>query len=77
MIEQTVPAVIALVTGGAVLFKGVHSRVTDLDKRIDRIELRIAESYVTKNEFVRGLQSMEGHMLRMDDKYTHPFPSSK
>ena len=39
-----------------------------MDKRIDTIELRIAESYVSKKEFVRGLDSMESHMIRIEEK---------
>ena len=68
MIEQAVPAVVAIITGGAFLFNRVHHRITDLDKRVDGIELRIAESYVSKNEFIRGLDSMEQHMIRIEEK---------
>ena len=42
----------------------------DLDKRIDEsIELRIAESYVSKSEFVRGSrQHGISHMIRIEEK---------
>jgi uncharacterized coiled-coil protein SlyX len=68
MFEQAIPAVVAIVTGGGFLFNRVHHRINDLDKRIDKIELRIAESYVSKNEFVRGIESMELHMMRIEEK---------
>jgi len=68
MTEQIIPAVVAIITGSGFLFNRVHHRINDLDKRIDKIELRIAESYVSKGEFVRGLESMEMHMLRIEDK---------
>ena len=68
MTEQIIPAVVALVTGSGFLFNRVHHRINDLDKRVDGIELRIAESYVSKNEFVRGLSSMEAHMIRIEEK---------
>jgi len=68
MFEQAIPAVVAIITGGGFLFNRVHHRINDLDKRIDKIELRIAESYVSKNEFVRGIESMELHMMRIEEK---------
>ena len=68
MTEQIIPAVVAIITGSGFLFNRVHHRINDLDKRLDKIELRIAESYVSKGEFVRGLESMEMHMLRIEDK---------
>ena len=68
MFEQAVPAVVAIITGGGFLFNRVHHRINDLDKRIDKIELRIAESYVSKGEFVRGIESMELHMMRIEEK---------
>ena len=68
MVEQAIPAVVAIITGGGFLFNRVHHRINDLDKRIDKIELRIAESYVSKSEFVRGLESMETHMQRIEEK---------
>ena len=68
MTEQIIPAVVAIITGSGFLFNRVHHRINDLDKRIDKIELRIAASYVSKGEFVRGLESMEMHMLRIEDK---------
>ena len=68
MIEQMIPAVVAIVTGCGFLFNRVHHRITDLDKRVDGIELRIAESYVSKSEFIRGLTSMESHMIRIEEK---------
>lgn len=68
MFDQAIPAIVAIVTGSGFLFNRVHHRINDLDKRIDKIELRIAESYVSKSEFVRGLESMETHMVRIEDK---------
>ena len=68
MLDQAIPAVVAIITGGGFLFNRVHHRINDLDKRIDKIELRIAESYVSKGEFVRGLESMELHMMRIEEK---------
>ena len=51
MIEVAIPAIVAAVTGGAVLFTRVHNRIHDLDRRVDTIELRMVESFVGKEDF--------------------------
>ena len=68
MIDQAIPAIIAIVTGGSVLFNRAYNRMHDLDKRVDSIELRIAESYVTKGDFNLALNKMEDHMIRIEEK---------
>jgi len=68
MVEQILPAIVAIITGGGFLVNRIHHRINDLDKRIDKVELRMAESYVAKEEFVRGLTSMEQHMIRIEEK---------
>lgn len=68
MLEIVVPAVIGLVTGGGVLFTRVHNRIFDLDRRLDAIELRVVESYVSKADFNRMLEKMEAHLVRIEDK---------
>ena len=68
MIEQVVPLVVEIITGGGFLLNRVHHRISDLDKRIDKVELRMAEAYVSKNGFIRGLNSMESHMIRIEEK---------
>jgi len=68
MIEQFIPAVIALVSGGAILFQRVHNRIAEIDKRVDQVELRVVESYVSKSDFQLALEKMEGHMERIESK---------
>ena len=68
MIEQVVPITIALITGSGVLFNRVHNKIHDLDRRIDSVELRVAESYVSKTDFNNALVKMEGHMVRIEEK---------
>ena len=53
MIEQIIPAVVALVTGGGFLINRVHHRITELDRRVDKLELMIATTYVPKHETQR------------------------
>ena len=68
MIEVLVPAVIATISGGAVLFSRVHNRIHDLDRRLDGVELRMVESFVSKGDFNNVLDRMESHMVRIEQK---------
>ena len=68
MLEAVVPACIALVTGGGVLFNRVHNRIHDLDRRLDGIELRVVESFVSKSDFNIMVGKMEAHLIRIEDK---------
>ena len=68
MIESLVPAAIAIVTGTAVLFNKVNQRVTILDHRVDKLELKLVESFTTKQEFSAAMERMESHMIRIEDK---------
>jgi len=68
MFELILPATVALVTGGGVLFNRVHNRIHDLDRRVDQVELRMAESYVNKEDFNGALSRMESHMIRIEEK---------
>lgn len=68
MIESVVPIALAAATGFSVLISRVHSRVTDLDTRIDKFELRVAECYVSKESFQSALERVESHMIRIENK---------
>ena len=68
MVEAGVSAFIALVTGGFVLTNRIYGRILELDKRIDSIELRIAQAYVSKADLQLVIERMEGHMERIENK---------
>tara|TARA_R100001015_G_C4634630_1_gene201532 strand:- start:1724 stop:1960 length:237 start_codon:yes stop_codon:yes gene_type:complete len=68
MIDQVIPATIALTTGVGVIIQRLHNRINSLDRRIDNMELRIAESYVSKGDFNLALSRMEDHMIRIEEK---------
>ena len=59
---------VALVTGVAALTQGIHNRITELDKRVDGVELRIAQQYVTKKDLNEIMTRMEGHLIRIEEK---------
>jgi hypothetical protein len=68
MIEAVIPIALAGATGFSVLISRLHSRVSELDKRIDGFELRVAESYLSKAEFSAALERVEAHMIRIEQK---------
>ena len=67
MVETLIPVVVAAATGFSVLIRGLYTRVHDLDGRVDKFELRVAESYLSKTEFRSALERVEAHMLRIED----------
>ena len=73
--EAIVAAVIAIVAGGATLnnrlhnrIDNVHDRISGLDRRIDAIELSVAQDYVSKADLSTMVQRMEDHMVRIENK---------
>ena len=68
MIEPFIPALVAIATGVAVLFNKVNHRVTQLDHRVDKLELKLVESFTTKADFQAAMGRMEEHMIRIEDK---------
>ena len=68
MFEALIPVAIAAATGFSVLIRGLYTRVHDLDQRVDRFELRVAESYVSKESFQTALERVEAHMIRIENK---------
>ncbi len=68
MIEPIVTAVVACVTGGIILNNKIHTRHMELDRRIDQLELGMAQSYVSKGDFQITLERVEAHMIRIENK---------
>tara|TARA_A100001011_G_scaffold231240_1_gene239313 strand:+ start:12 stop:251 length:240 start_codon:yes stop_codon:yes gene_type:complete len=68
MIEASVSAVLATIAAGAALFSRVNSRINETDRRVDMVELRIAEKYVKREELSHALAEFKEHMLRIEDK---------
>ena len=68
MIEVIIPVVLAAITGGSVMFTRIHNKIHDLDRRVDGVELRVAEAYVSKADFNNALDRMEAHLVRIEGK---------
>ena len=68
MFEAGVAAGIALITAIVSVHNRLHSKIGEVDSRVDKIELRVAENYVQKQELSIILQKMEDHMIRIENK---------
>jgi len=68
MWEGAVAAVIATLTGAAALTGRLHSRISELDRRVDQMELRIAENYVSKADMEILIDRVEAHLIRLENK---------
>lgn len=68
MIEAGVSALVALIAGGAAITNRLHSRINELDRRLDSFELRVATDYVPHEQFSEAITKMEGHMIRIENK---------
>ena len=77
MIEVIIPVVIAAITGGSVMFTRIHNRIHDLDRRVDGVELRVAEAYVSKEDFNNALDRMEAHLVRIEGKMDQMIRNTK
>ena len=68
MIEFGLPVILAVVSGLGAITTRLHNRIHELDRRLDHTELRIAENYISKNEFSSALERVEQHMVRIENK---------
>ena len=75
MVEAGVAAGLAVITGLAALTNSihrriddVHSRVAEVDRRVDTAELTMARHYVFKSDFENAFHKMEAHMVRIEEK---------
>ena len=75
MLEAVVSLAIASVAAGAALnnrlhqrINNVHDRISALDRRIDGVELNVAQDYVSKSDLQTMIDRMEDHMVRIENK---------
>ena len=66
--EAAVTLLIAALSGLGVLHGRLHGRIHELDRRIDSVEVKIAEEYVSKGDLSGMLDRVEGHMVRIENK---------
>ena len=68
MIEAAISAGVALISGLVVLTNRLHSRIGEVSRRVDAVELRVAKEYLSKAEFSSALERVETHMVRIEQK---------
>ena len=68
MIEAAISAGVALISGVVVLTNRLHSRIGEVSRRVDAVELRVAKEYLSKAEFATALERVETHMVRIEQK---------
>lgn len=68
VIEAGISAAIATIAGIAAVTTRINSRINDMDKRLDTFELRVATSYVPKQDFETAVAKIEDHMIRIETK---------
>ena len=68
MLEATVAVSIAIATSVGAVLTRQNQRLLDLDKRLDGVELRVAEKYVQRQELTQHLDKIEAHLLRLESK---------
>lgn len=66
--EAVVTVVIAALSGLGVLHGRLYSRLHELDRRQDHIEVKIAEKYVSKDCWTESYKRLEDHMVRVETK---------
>ena len=66
--EAVVTVVVAALSGLGVLHGRLQGRIHELDRRIDAIEVKVAEKYVTKTDLSTMLDRVEDHMVRIENK---------
>ena len=68
MIEAAAAAGIALLTAIISVHNRLHSKISDVYSRVDKVERRAAEHDVQKQELSAALRKMEDHMIRIENK---------
>ena len=65
---EMVPIALAAVTGLAAVTNRLHNRIHELDKRVDEVELRVVEKYVSKGDMDGMIDRVESHLIRLENK---------
>ena len=66
--EAAVTIIIAALSGLGVLHGRLTTRIHELDRRQDQIEVKVAEKYVSKDCFEVSVRRLEDHMARVESK---------
>ena len=73
MLEAIVPITIAALSGLGVIINRTSTRLQEHDKRMDGIELKVAERYITRSEVSESMKRFEEHFVRIESKIDNLF----
>ena len=68
MTEIGVTVALALFTALGAATRQLHTKIDNLDNRVDKHELRVAEQYISKQDFLAAIDRVEDHMIRIETK---------
>ena len=68
MTEIGVTVALALFTALGAATRQLHTKIDALDSRVDKHELRVAEQYISKQDFLSAIDRVEDHMIRIETK---------
>ena len=68
MIEAGISVAVAMMAGAAALTNRMHSRISDVDRRVDGVELLVVRDYITKDEYMATMTELKEQMIRIENK---------
>jgi hypothetical protein len=68
LIEAGVSVAVAMLAGAAALTNRMHSRISDVDRRVDGVELLVVRDYITKDEYMATMTEIKEQMIRIENK---------
>ena len=68
MLEVGIPLSVAIITGIAAMTNRLHNRISQLDHRVDGIQLRVAREYVRRDDMESMIDRVESHLIRLENK---------
>jgi hypothetical protein len=68
LIEAGVSVAVAVLAGAAALTNRMHSRISDVDRRVDGVELLVVRDYITKDEYMATMTELKEQMIRIENK---------
>ena len=68
MVEAIVSASLAVLTGGFILTSKINNKIESVSRRVDEVELCMARSYISKQDYASTKERVEAHMIRIEDK---------
>jgi len=57
-----------MMAGAAALTNRMHSRISDVDRRVDGVELLVVRDYITKDEYMATMAEIKEQMIRIENK---------